>query len=211
MWSLSRYSVNCQCIRMPRPRRTKHARSPSASHSATGSPTSIGTLSDAPRRRPSHRHRRKRSPSEHSSRSTVEPRRARAFARKRTLDGRVISVSTDAQSNGPPSEDASDSPAELQSLPKKKRKKNQRAKSVITEDETPKSITTELSEDIGLADVEPQLPSGLKTVTGSRQKAHDVWEFFDKGNATTELDHTCKLCKYVPFLSVIIPSTDSNV
>ena len=76
--------MNCQCIRMPRPRRTKHARSPSASHSATGSPTSIGTISDAPRRRPSHRHRRKRSPSEHSSQSTVEPRRACAFARSDT-------------------------------------------------------------------------------------------------------------------------------
>ena len=141
----------------------------------------------------------------------MEPWRAHAFARKRTLDGRVISVSTDAQSNGPPSKDASDSPAKLQSLPKKKRKKNQHEKSVITEDEMPKSVTTELSEDIGLSNVEPQLPSGLKTATGSPQKAHDVWEFFDKGNATTELDHSCKLCKYVPFLSVIIPSTDSNV
>ena len=104
----------------------------------------------------------------------MEPRRARAFARKRTLDGRVISVSTNAQSNGPPSEDASDSPAKLQSLPKKKHKKNKHTKSVITEDEMPKFITTELSEDIGLADVEPQLPSGLKTGTGSCQKAHDV-------------------------------------
>ena len=141
----------------------------------------------------------------------MEPQRARAIARKQTLDGRVISVSTNAKSNGPPSEDALDSPAELQSLLKKKCKKNQHAKSVITEDETPKSRTTELSEDIGLADVEPQLLSGLKTVTGSPQKAHDVWEFFNKGNATTELDHSCKLCKYVPFLSVIIPSTDSDV
>ena len=127
------------------------------------------------------------------------------------LDGRIISISTDAQSNGPPSEDALDSPAELQSLPKKKLKKNQHTKSVITEDETPKSVTTELSKDIGLADVEPQLPSGLKTATGSCQKAHDVWEFFNKGNATTELDHSGKLCKYMPFLSVIIPSTDSDV